>query len=358
MGSRTGVANLPLHHGRAPRWLFQRMVSLARGVVEVVVEEAGPQEMLARLSDPLWFQAFGCLLGFDWHSSGVTTTVCGALKEAVRGSECDLGLAVAGGKGAASRKTPAELERLGDRWGLDASPLVSASRMTAKVDSAGLQDGYQLYHHSFLVTASGQWAVVQQGMNETTRYARRYHWRGDTVVSFVCDPHAAIASQGRGAALNMVAAGGEESRTATTFASGQPPERILSDLRRLKELSLPRRHEVLLSDIHPENLHKTLLITYERQPVDFAQLLGLPGVGAKTVRALALVADLVYGAAPSYEDPATYGFAHGGKDGYPYPVDREIYDRSIEVLRRAASQAKLGRTEKVEALKRLAGLVA
>ncbi len=353
-GQRTGIANLPLHYGKVPPWLFKRMSKLAREIVIIIVTEFGHQEMLCRLSDPFWFQAFGCVLGYDWHSSGVTTTVCGALKEGLKGLEKDLGLFIAGGKGRTSRKTPAEIENVGHHLKTNPQSLVYASRMAAKVDNSALQDGYQLYHHCFLFTKDGAWAVVQQGMNETNRYARRYHWLGEKVTDFVCEPHAAICSESRGEVLNLVALESEGARTTITqIGTEDTPEKIVQELKRLKTLSLPTRHYLSLEDINPDRLSKTLTITYEQQPQNFEKLLGLEGVGPKTLRALSLLSELVYGASVSFRDPARYSFAHGGKDGYPYPVDRKTYDRSIELLHQAVGKAKVGDTEKLAALRRL-----
>ena len=355
--SRTGIANLPLHYGKAPRWLFDRMVKLAREITIAIVADFGAEEMLRRLSHPYWFQAFGCVLGYDWHSSGVTTTLCGALKEGIKGLEKDLGLFVAGGKGKTSRKTPSEIELWGDLISLDPTPLVYASRMSAKVDSAAIQDGYQLYHHAFVFTAGGSWAVVQQGMNETTRYARRYHWLGEAVKSFVNEPHSAILSEARGQALNLVATESNPARTTIAeIVTNEKPENLLTDLKKLKTLELPSHHYLSTHDLHPDSLSKILISTYERQPQDFEQLLGLKGVGPKTIRALSLISELIYGVAPSYRDPARYSFAHGGKDGIPYPVDRKTYDQSIELLRKAINKTKLGITEKKEAMNRLSRL--
>jgi len=351
---RTGIANLPLHYGKAPRWLFDRMTKLAREITIAITTEFGPEEMLHRLSDPFWFQAFGCVLGYDWHSSGVTTTVCGALKEGIKGLETDLGLFVAGGKGKTSRKTPTEIEGVGHLLKSDTSSLVYASRMAAKVDNSALQDGYQLYHHTFLFTKNGLWSVVQQGMNEGNRYARRYHWLGEKVTDFVCEPHSAICSQARGEALNLVAAESEPARdTITQIATEEKPEKIVDQLKRLKTLDLPSRHHLSLVDIHPDRLHKTLLITYEHQPDNFENLLSLDGVGPKTLRALGLISELIYDVPISLRDPARYSFAHGGKDGHPYPVDRKTYDKSIEILHQALERAKVGDKEKIAALRRL-----
>jgi hypothetical protein len=351
---RTGIANLPLHYGKAPPWLFERMTKLAREITIAIVADFGPEEMLKRLSHPYWFQAFGCILGFDWHSSGVTTTLCGALKEGIRGLEKDLGLFVAGGKGKTSRRTPEELERWGQYLSLNPRPLVYASRMSAKVDSSAVQDGYQLYHHSFLFTKKGSWAVIQQGMNETKRYARRYHWLGENVSSFVNEPHSAVLSEARGQALNLVASESDPARTTIAeIVTERQPHEIITDLKKIKTLDLPPRHYLTTRDLHPDSISRIILKTYERQPQNFEQLLGLEGVGPKTIRALSLISELVYGVAPSYRDPARYSFAHGGKDGIPYPVDRETYDRSIELLRKAIGRAKLGIKEKNEAEGRL-----
>jgi hypothetical protein len=351
---RTGIANLPLHYGKAPRWLFQRMVPLAREITIAIVTEYGPEEMLRRLSHPYWFQAFGCVLGFDWHSSGVTTTLCGALKEGLKGIEGDLGLFVAGGKGKTSRQTPSEIETWGEKISLDPAPLVYASRMSAKVDSAAVQDGYQLYHHTFLFTNKGSWTVVQQGMNEANHYARRYHWLGEAVSDFVNEPHAAILSEARGETLNLTAGESQPARsTITAIATEEPPEKVINELKKLKTLDLPARHRIFTSDLHPDSLSKIILSAYEHQPQGFEQLLGLSGVGAKTIRALSLISELIHGVAPSYRDPARYSFAHGGKDGIPYPVDRKTYDKSIELLSKAINRTKLGLSEKQQAFRRL-----
>lgn len=336
------------------------MTKLSLEIVRWMVEEFGPEEVLNRLADPCWFQAFGCVLGFDWHSSGVTTTVCGALKQALRPLSGELGFFVAGGKGGVSRKTPAEVLSAGERYSLSRNPeeLVYASRMSAKVDSAALQDGYQLYQHTFFFTRSGSWAVVQQGMNTETRWARRYHWLGrpGDSLDFVCEPHQAICSQGRGGqVLNMVARESDPARRTSALLAAERPDKLAAELRRMKELELPARHQVLVADLKPESLERIMLKTYQRPPAGFEQLLATPGVGPKTVRALALISDLLYGAGASFRDPARFSFAHGGKDGYPYPVDRAGYDRSIEILREAVAKAKMGDRERMEALKRLAG---
>ena len=354
--SRTGVANLPLHWGKAPPWLFQRMSRLAREISIIIVSDFGADEMLRKMSDPYWFQALGCVLGYDWHSSGVTTTVCGALKDGLKGLEKDLGLFIAGGKGRTSRKTPSEIEGFGPQIAIDPARLVYASRMSAKVDSAALQDGYQIYHHSFFFTQKGSWAVVQQGMNEANHYARRYHWLGEGVGDFVCEPHAAICSEGRGEVLNLVAKESTPARTAITAVSTeQPLQSTLDDLNKLKTLDLPARHQIYVGDIHPDRLGKGLTVIYDRQPKGFEELLSLEHVGPKTIRALSLISELIYGVPACYRDPARFSFAHGGKDGIPFPVDRQTYDQSIELLAKAIQRSKIDVSEKREAFQRLDG---
>src|ERR671938_466875 len=309
MSRHTGIASLPLHTGKAPPWLFSRMARLSREIVSYMVAEYGAREVLRRLSDPFWFQAFGCVLGFDWHSSGVTTTVCGAVKEGLKDVDRELGLFAAGGKGATSRKTPAQIEVTCERLGRDPTPLVYASRMAAKVDSAAVQDGYQLYHHAFFFTAAGEWCVVQQGMSDATRLARRYHWLAELAA--------------------------------------QPPQVALEALAKVPELKMPVRHTLFPElDVPDRHLQTILTKTYERAPKDFEALLGIEGVGAKTVRALALASQLVHGKQASLRDPARFAFAHGGKDGTPFPVDRITYDKTIEILNKAINRASIDRTEK------------
>jgi uncharacterized protein len=352
------------------------MTRLAREIAVHIVADRGPHEMLRRLSDPFWFQAFGCVLGFDWHSSGVTTTVTGALKEGLKDVERDLGLFALGGKGATSRKTPHEILDRCERLAVDPGPLLHASRMAAKVDNAALQDGYQLYHHAFFFTDPSHWCVVQQGMSDETGTARRYHWLSESVSSFVNEPHEAICSDRRGPTLNLVAAEHEPIRERAVELAGGPPDRVLDIVTRSVDhgpaprlpfypdapdpgretptLEMPERHALLLRDVDPRRLQSVLLSTYDRAPGDFETLLGLEGVGARTLRALTLVSEVIYGTPMSTRDPARFAFAHGGKDGTPFPVDRETYDKTIDVLRAATTRAKVDRSEKVDALKRLA----
>lgn len=355
---RTGSVDLPLHSGECPRWLFERMTKLGRALLMLLVREEGPIGVLKRLADPFWFQALGCVMGFDWHSSGLTTTVCGALKEAVRGHEGELGIFIAGGKGKTSRKTPQDIIAYGEKFGLPntTQKLIYASKMSAKVDNTALQDGYQLYHHTFIFTAKGEWAVVQQGMNTAAKRARRYHWFSEKVSSFVVEPHSAICcDQKEKQVLNLVAGSSEISRQTIAALGCMNPEKVV---REYTKLVLPSRHSLFMEHLQPESLQRVLLKTYERQPADFEAVLSIPGVGPKTIRALSLIAELAYGARPSYQDPAKFSFAHGGKDGYPYPVNRALYDQTITILEQAIKEAKIGREEKLQAFKRLQFLTA
>lgn len=378
---RTGIAETPLHGGKTPPWLFSRMVSISREIVRAIVEEYGPVELLRRLSDPYWFQAFGCVIGFDWHSSGVTTTTLAALKDGLKKINRDLDIYVAGGKGGVSRKTPDQIRQQCERIGIDPEPLVYASRMSAKVDSAVLQDGYQIYAHSIMFTGSGEWTVVQQGMNESLRYARRYHWLSSGLQSYVVEPHTGIIADKTDGVLDLTALKSENVRTHSVRIINQPAKQVMSDLREVVRMSrgmdkpaqgdlfdnavatiaggelrtfrMPSRHWVSFRDIRPDRLQSVLLSTYERRPENFETLVGLEGVGAKTLRALALMSEVIYGAEPSFQDPARFSYAVGGKDGTPYPVNKAVYDESIQLLKHAIDKSKIGQSEKKESIKKL-----
>jgi hypothetical protein len=330
------------------------MKLLAREIVTTLASEFSPEDILQRFSDPFWFQAFGCVLGFDWHSSGLTTTVMGAAKEGIKGLEKDLGLFIAGGKGAASRKTPDEITSAGEKFSVEADNLIYASKMSAKVDNTAVQDGYQLYHHVFLFTTKGHWAVVQQGMNSDDRTARRYHWLGDDVKDFVVEPHKAVCCDKKQDSLNMVALESEDARQISAALAKERPEKMLKEIKAVNNLKLTRRHNISSADINPKRIQRTLLKMYERQPENFESLLGIQGVGPKTIRALSLVSELIYGKTPSYSDPARFSFAHGGKDGTPFPVDRKTYDRTIDIMKKAIRSAKIGNQDKLRAIRRLA----
>ncbi len=344
---RTGTANLPLHGGKAPAWLFNRMVKLSREIIRIMVEDHGPEAVVSRFSDPFWFQTLGCLLGFDWHSSGLTTTLTGAVKEALKGREKDLGLAIAGGKGKVSRNTPDEVERIGEVMGTNPEPLIYASKMSAKVDNTAVQDGYQLYHHTIIFSYTGEWSVVQQGMNQENRYARRYHWLSSTLSSFVEEPHTAVLSQKKEITLNMVAKESSKARKGVvSLTSELSPDRIMEEMKRIQNLHMPERHFITMKDVNIDRLKKGITKVCETIPEDFQRLLETPGLGPKTLRALALTAEVLYGTPLSFKDPARFSFAHGGKDGHPFPVDREIYDSTIETLREITRRTRLSPKDK------------
>lgn len=358
---RTGIANLPLHGHHCPRWLFDRMVSLSSAIIEAIVEEYGPGEVLERLSDPFWFQALGCVVGFDWHSSGLTTVLCGALKQGLRPKQRELGVYLAGGKAMTSRKTPSEIEDYTDRYGLTVNVprLQYASRLSAKVDNAAVQDGFQIYHHVFAFTGDGRWAVVQQGMDQASGWARRYHWLGDSLDSFVEEPHSAVCGKPAQAVLNMVATESAMARDTSLYLA-QRPDEVMKTLKKIADMPVDRLKVLNLPAAHPvpraSRIEKTLARLYELQPSTYEGLLALEGVGPATVRAFALVSEVIYNAGASNKDPVRYSFAHGGKDGHPFPVNRQDYDRSIYILERALRRAKTGDNENLKALKRLAGI--
>lgn len=348
---KTGSATLPLHGGKVPRWLFSKMKELSRALMEVILIEYPREKILENLSNPFWFQSLGCVLGFDWHSSGVTTTTMGALKEAFK--NLDAGIYICGGKGKTSLKTPEEISEIGEKTGVNAEPLIYASRITAKVDNTAIQDGYSIYHHTIIFINSGEWCVVQQGLNDENGMARRYHWLSRDVVDFVNEPHKGIISEGFTKPLNMVAKESLDSRKVSAEIAREYPERTMKELKKIKELTLPKRHAIISSDINVDKLVKPLKLAFDRQPEDFEILLGIKGIGPATIRAFALIGELLYGKSPSFDDPARYSFAHGGKDGIPYPVDKKNYERSIDFLKKAVSRAKIGDKDKLRALRRL-----
>jgi hypothetical protein len=340
------------------------MSSLGAIITQAIVHHYGRDEFLRRLSHPFWFQSFGAVMGMDWHSSGITTSVIGALKRGLKPMEHELGLHVCGGRGQHSRKTPDELRLLGDYLGFDSTPLIRASRLVAKVDSAAVQDGFDLYLHGFFVTDDGKWTVVQQGMNGDKRQARRYHWHSEALVSFVDAPHSAIDGPVQGEIVNLTDHRAERSRAAQLeLLSEMGPDRIVSELAVIEgkqpaqavlpHLVMPVHHDVRSSDVFSRRLHGTLAAAAERGPVDFPELLLTPGVGLRTVRSLAMVAEVVHGTPYRFTDPARFSLAHGGKDRHPYPVPIKVYDETIRVLKSAVQNAKLGRDEEMQALKRL-----
>jgi hypothetical protein len=364
MARRSGSADLPLHGGRVPPWLAERMASLGAIVCQAIVHHYGRDEFLQRLSHPFWFQSFGAVMGMDWHSSGITTSVIGALKRGLAPLKDELGIHVCGGRGKHSRRTPEELTTLGDRIGFDGQALTRASRLVAKVDSAAVQDGFDLYLHGFFVTDDGKWTVVQQGMNGDKRQARRYHWHSESLKSFVDEPHSAIDGPVQGEIINLTDHRAEGSRAAQLdLLEALGPDGIAREYAvlskqpsaqpELPHLIMPAHHDVRASDVFTRRLHGTLAAAAERGPVDFPELLLTPGVGARTVQSLAMVAEVVHGAPYRFRDPARFSLAHGGKDRHPYPVPIKVYDETIRVLKSAVQGAKLGRDEEMQALKRL-----
>lgn len=373
MTQRSGSADLPLHGGRVPKWLGDRMTRLGAVLCEAIIHHYGRDELLRRLAHPFWFQSFGAVMGMDWHSSGITTSVVGALKRGLNPMSRELGIHVCGGRGAHSRKTPHELTAIGERVGIDGAALATASRLVAKVDSAAVQDGFDLYLHGFIVTDDSRWVVVQQGMNGDSRQARRYHWLSEGLTSFVDQPHAAIEGERQGEIVNLTDHRAAPSRTGQLdLLKTMSPERILDELALLEpppkaepakppaqpmlpNLVMPAHHDVRESDIVMHRLHGNISAAIESGPADFPELLLVPGVGARTVRALAMVAEVVHGAPCRFSDPARFSLAHGGKDRHPFPVPLKVYDETIAVLKSAVGKAKLGREEELGALKRLDG---
>jgi hypothetical protein len=394
MAKRTGSADLPLHNGNVPPWLATRMATLGRVIAEAIVHHYGRDELLRRLAHPFWFQSFGAVMGMDWHSSGITTSVIGALKRGLAPIQHELGIYICGGRGRHSRRTPAELVQVGEKTGLDAHFLARTSRLVAKVDSAAVQDGFSLYLHAFVVTEQGKWCVVQQGMSDVRREARRYHWLSEQLDGFLDSPHAAIEGRSRGTILNLADERARRSRQAGLELVHSGPDRPIAILRRLREsntraktntalslfpelepdpkpapdpepalrsthsgplphLQMPAHHDVRASDVVLRRLHGVLAAAADRGPKDFTELLLTPGVGARTVASLALVAEVLHGAPAHFSDPARFSLAHGGKDGHPFPVPLRVYDETIRVLRGAVDRAKLGNSDRLHAIGRL-----
>lgn len=356
--SRTGIANLPLHTGKAPGWLFEKMVALSQRITELIVIEQGSDELLKKLSDPFWFQAFGCVLGFDWHLSGLTTTVCGALKVALSGIGHELGVFVAGGKGKQALNTPREIDAYADRYSLNGNLLKYVSRMVVKVDNVALQDGYKLYHHVIVFTKDNNWCVIQQGLNDRNAYARRYHWLKEKTDSFVLEPHAAICSFAvESKVLGLMAKESQKTQYASVDFLNQEAHSIEKELNTIATLNMPRRHYISNKDLNSKRLKGTILMASKYKPENLESLLSIEGVGERTLRALSLVSELIYSSPPSIKNPARFSFAHGGKDGHPFPVDRKTYDRTIETLKELVDKAKISPYDKNRAFKRLSKLV-
>jgi hypothetical protein len=347
---RSGIADLPLHGCRVPQWFAERMTRLGTAITEVIVRDYGASAFLSRLSDPFWFQALGAVMGMDWHSSGITTSVMGALKRGIGPRAAELGIYVCGGRGRFSRNTPQELRVLADARGFDGEALVRASRLTARIDNNAIADGFQIYLHSFVVAASGEWAVVQQGLNDRSGMARRYHWHSATVRDFVAEPHTAIVGEHQGTIMNLVDIHAQPARSALLEIAREKPATTLATARRLR---MPDHHEVRSSDIDLKRLGGVLAVAYERDLRQFAELLLLENLGPRTLQSLALIAEVVHGAPTRFSDPARFSFAHGGKDGHPFPVPLKTYDKTLDFLRVSLDAARLGDREKLDGFRRL-----
>lgn len=347
---RSGTADLPLHYGKVPSWLYQRMSALGLSIIENILCDYGKNEVLKRLADPFWFQSFGAVLGMDWHSSGITTSVMGALKRAVNPHAAQLGLYICGGKGKLSKDTPFEIQRIAERTGMDGDNLVRASKLTAKVDNTAIQDGYQLYLHHFIVSDEGAWTVVQQGMHEYDGTARRYHWHSANLRSFIDQPHSGIRGISKGVILNLTASEATQNRQGILSISKQDTDRTLREIRHLR---MPDRHDVRAEDINFKRLGTLLYVAREADLCNFEDLLLLQGVGPRTLQSLALISEVIHGAPCRFDDPARFSFAHGGKDGHPFPVPLQVYDEGIEILRSGIQKSKLGHTDKLKTLQKL-----
>lgn len=346
----TRHADLPLHYGRVPPWLAERMTTLGGAIMEAILLEYGRAEVLRRLSDPLWFQAFGCVLGMDWHSSGITTSVMGALKRAINPRSKEFGIYICGGRGKHSLKTPDELLKVAEQTGLNGDALVRSSRLVAKVDNTAIQDGFQLYLHNFILTSEGDWVVVQQGLNDASAMARRYHWHSGQFQSYLDSPHAGVTGEYQGLILNLADSNAGITRNGIVRISAVQPDRMLSEIRKIV---LPRHHEVMASDVNMKRLGAVLTLAHEREVSNFESLLLLEGVGPRTLQSLTLVSEVIYGTPSRFTDPARFSFAHGGKDGHPFPVPLKVYDETIQVLKTSVEKAKIGATDKQKAIRQL-----
>jgi uncharacterized protein len=351
--SRSGYADLPLHYGHVPKWLAERMSSLGGAIVEAIVLEYGKSEVLKRLSDPLWFQSFGCVLGMDWHSSGITTSVMGALKRALNPRSKETGIYICGGRGKHSRKTPEELLQVADITGLNGMELVRSSKLAAKVDNTAIQDGFQLYLHNFIVTDAGEWTIVQQGLNDSSGMARRYHWHSQNFQSYLEAPHVGITGENQGLILNLADRNAGKTRSSIMNIATEDHDRILPEIRKI---IMPRHHDVRDKDVNLKRLGAVLLLAQEKSVQDFESLLLLEGLGPRTLQSLTLVSEVIYGTPSRFTDPARFSFAHGGKDGHPFPVPLKVYDETINALKTAVEKSKIGNSEKSQAIRKLSTL--
>ena len=347
---RSGSSDLPLHGGHVPLWLSERMAKLGLAIVETIAMEFSTAEVIAKLANPFWFQSFGAVMGMDWHSSGITTSVLGALKKSVNPHSKELGIYICGGKGKNSMKTPDELLTVGNRTGLNGTELAGLSRLTAKVDNTAIQDSFQLYQHNFIVNAQGDWCVIQQGMNNFTSTARRYHWHSHGLKSFINEPHTFIYGENQGKILNLTAGNAALTREKSLAILQEHPDKILKEV---QHLIMPNHHDVRMKDVNMKRLGAMLWVAHENKPEDFEGLLMLQGMGPRTVQSLALVSEVIYGTPTRFDDPARFSFAHGGKDGHPFPVPVNVFDETISTLQTAINHAKIGNSDKMHAIRKL-----
>jgi hypothetical protein len=350
---RSGYADLPLHYGHVPQWLAQRMTKLGGAIVETIALEYGKSEVLKRLSDPLWFQALGCVMGMDWHSSGITTSVMGALKRALNPMSHELGIYICGGRGKHSLQTPQELMKVAERTGLNGTALVRSSRLAAKVDNTAIQDGFQLYLHNFILTNEGEWTIVQQGLNDSSGMARRYHWHSKQFHSYLKSPHAGVTGINQGLILNLANTEAENTRQSILGMTQEHPDKMLREIRKIV---MPRHHGVTTADVNMKRLGAVLTLAHESPVDNFESLLLLEGVGPRTVQSLTLVSEIIYGTPSRFSDPARFSFAHGGKDGHPFPVPLKVYDETIQILQSSLEKAKVGDQDKQHAIQQLSKL--
>ncbi|MGK7390913.1 MAG: DUF763 domain-containing protein [Candidatus Cyclobacteriaceae bacterium M2_1C_046] len=347
---RSGHTDLPLHGGKVPPWLYQRMSKLGIAIIEAIVMEYGRDEVLRRMSDPFWFQSFGCVLGMDWHSSGITTSVLGALKGPVNERSHELGLFFCGGRGKHSLKTPQELKQISEKHGFDGNSLIRSSRLSAKVDNTAIQDGFQLYLHSFILSTSGEWAVVQQGMNTDSKLARRYHWHSKNIKSFVEEPHTSVCGENMGLILNLTAKEAKGTKDSVLSLIREEPRHLDKEI---KKLIMPFHHDVRNKDVNMKRLGSIIALAETADKSTFENLLLIKGLGPRTLQSLTLVSEVIYGTPSRFKDPARFSFAHGGKDGYPHPVPTKVYDQSINTLENAINKAKIGFSDRKKALQQL-----
>ncbi len=352
--NRSGTADLPLHHGKVPAWLYERMTKMAGAIAEAIVSDYGSDDFLRKVSDPFWFQALGSVLGMDWHSSGITTSVMAALKQAINPMSGELGLYVCGGRGTYARRTPSELMEYSQRHGLDGDSLVRCSRLSAKIDGTAIQDRFQIYLHSFILSGNGKWSVVQQGMNGPAGMARRYHWHSEGMQSFVEEPHTCVVGENMGTILNLTAREARPARRGILSLMHESPAKLVNEIR---HMVLPSHHDINYRDVDLKKLGSVLVVAHELKFRDFEELLLLEGLGPKTLRSLTLVSEVIHGTPSRFRDPATFSFAHGGKDGHPFPVQTSVYDETYRYLRSAIDRAKLGIHDRIKAVRGLQPLL-